>query len=163
MKQLIRLLLVTLVLGLNGCAHRVIVSPSADIVGTWRLEEYWDRDEETQTKRYPFGENPLGYFVYDHAGNVLIQIAKNPRPPRLSEEAFGRLSTEELRPMLQEYVAYFGTYTVDAAHGVVVHHVIADLRREYGGTDQPRQFQLAGDVLLIGDSRTWLRRLVRVR
>jgi hypothetical protein len=65
--------------------------------------------------------------------------------------------------MLQEYVAYFGTYTVDAAHGVVIHHVAADLRRDYTGTDQRRTFQLSGDELIIGDSRTWLRRFVRIR
>ena len=70
-----------------------------------------------------------------------MQIAKNP---------------------LSDYVAYFGTYTVDAARGVVTHHVTADVRGEYTGTDQPRRFRIEGDTLIIGDEKKWLRRLVRV-
>jgi hypothetical protein len=66
-------------------------------------------------------------------------------------------SQEELSTTLQGYVAYFGTYTVDPARGVVVHHVIADVRREYTGTDQVRPFRLTADELQIGDGKTWLR------
>ena len=154
-------LLAAALLVLAACAHGTAVAP--DIVGTWRLVEYWNRESEAQPKSYPFGEQPLGFIVYDRAGNVFVQIAKNPQPPRLSREDLRRLGAAELRDTIENYVSYFGTYTVDAARGVVTHHVTADARREYTGTDQPRPFHIEGDELIIGDSKRWLRRLVRVR
>jgi hypothetical protein len=61
------------------------------------------------------------------------------------------------------YVAYFGTYTVDAAKSVVIHHVEGSLKPSFIGTDQPRPFTLAGDRLIIGDGKTWRRVLERVK
>ena len=61
------------------------------------------------------------------------------------------------------YVAYFGTYTVDAAKNVVIHHVEGSLKPSFIGTDQPRPFILAGDHLIIGDDKTWRRVLERVK
>ena len=146
---------------LAACAHTTAITP--DIAGTWRLVEYWDQESESQPKSYPFGEQPLGFIVYDRAGNVFVQIAKNPQPKRLSQDQLRRLDAGQLRATIEDYVSYFGTYTVDAAKGVVTHHVTADARREYTGTDQPRPFHIEGDELIIGDSKRWLRRLVRVR
>jgi hypothetical protein len=41
------------------------------------------------------------------------------------------------------YVAYFGTYTVDAAKQILVHHVEASLDPTYNGTDQARPSPLS--------------------
>jgi len=70
---------------------------------------------------------------------------------------------DQARALLEAYVAYRGTYTVDARAGVVVHHVQSDARNTYIGTDQPRPFTLKGDRLVIGDGKTWTRVLERVR
>lgn len=153
----------TLAVTFCACAHSGTVAKPAELVGTWRLVEYWNRDSVDQPKQYPYGEQPLGFIVYDRGGNVLVELAKSPQPQRLSKEELGRLTVEELRSMLQGFVAYFGTYTVDTQKGLVIHHVTADLRREYTATDQARPFHVAGDELTIGDSRTWLRRLIRVK
>jgi hypothetical protein len=61
------------------------------------------------------------------------------------------------------YVAYFGTYTVDAEKCVVTHHVEGSLAPDFTDTDQPRPFKLEGDRLEIGDGKTWRRVLQRVR
>ena len=68
----------------------------------------------------------------------------------------------QARALLEGYAAYWGTYTVDANAGVVVHHVQRDARNTYIGTDQPRPFKLEGDRLVIGDGKTWTRVLERV-
>ena len=57
--------------------------------------------------------------------------------------------------MLDDYVAYWGTYTVDAQAGVVIHHVMSDISNGYAGTDQRRPFSHDGDRLVIGDGKTW--------
>lgn len=134
-----------------------------DLVGTWRLVEYWDRATDDQAKTYPYGEHPMGAIIYDRGGNVWVLIAKNPQPERLPKDGLKNLTADQLRTMLQEFVAYFGTYTVDAEKSIVTHHVAADVRRDYTGTDQPRPFKINGDELIIGDSKQWLRRLVRVK
>jgi hypothetical protein len=61
------------------------------------------------------------------------------------------------------YVAYFGTYTLDAEKSVVTHHVEGSLAPDFTGTDQPRPFKVEGDRLEIGDGKTWRRVLERVR
>jgi hypothetical protein len=43
------------------------------IVGTWKLVRYEDRSADG-TPHYPFGEKPLGYFVYDSTGHLSVQI-----------------------------------------------------------------------------------------
>ena len=158
----LRVLLVSLSVALSACAHSSTVAEPAELVGTWRLVEYWDRESEDQAKQYPYGEQPLGFIVYDRTGHVFVEFAKGPQA-RLSKAELDRLTPQELRSLLQEFVAYFGTYTVDTRNGLVVHHVTADVRREYTGTDQPRRFKVTGDELTIGDSRRWLRRFVRVK
>jgi len=37
------------------------------------------------------------------------------------------VAADEKLALFDAYVAYFGTYSVDAARGVVIHHVEADL------------------------------------
>ena len=134
---------------------------SADLVGTWRLVSYENyRDGKRET---PYGESPRGYFGYDPTGHVSIHIMKM---PRLAPDGFGRgasPSAGQKAAAYDAYVGYFGTYTVDTARGVVVHHVEGSLDPSYTDTDQPRPFVLAGDTLIIGDQTTWKRVLVRVR
>jgi hypothetical protein len=67
-----------------------------------------------------------------------------------------------MEALVDDSVAYWGTYTVDAAAGVVVHHVKSDLGNGYAGTDQRRPFRLEGDHLVIGDGKSWTRVLERV-
>jgi hypothetical protein len=151
-------LLAALLLG--GCAHHLAPAESP-LIGTWRLVEYWNQPKGDAVKRYPYGEQPLGYIVYDCTGHVFVQFARNPLLARLSSEQLRTAGADDLRATVDGYVAYFGTYTVDAARGVVVHHVIADVRREYTGTDQERPFRVSGEELLVGDGKTWLRRFTR--
>jgi hypothetical protein len=44
----------------------------------------------------------------------------------------------------------------------VTHNVVTDLLRQYTGTAQPRPFELKGDVLIIGDPKSYIRRFKRV-
>jgi Lipocalin-like domain len=155
----------------------VVVAGAADshapagLVGTWRLVSFEDVENGQTIRR--FGEKPLGLFVYTADGHVAIQIANpaNPAclapskkfgPGRKDDLAVPACSPEQMQALLDGYVAYWGTYTVDAAAGVVVHHVKCDISNGYAGTDQRRPFRLEGDRLVIGDGKTWTRVLERV-
>ncbi len=144
----------------------------AGLVGTWRLVSFEDFENGQLIHRY--GAKPLGLFVYTADGHVAIQIAnpanpvcvapgKKGGPTRTDDPRVPACSPEQLQALLNGYIAYWGTYTVDAAAGVVIHHVKSDISNGYAGTDQRRPFRLEGDRLVIGDGKTWTRVLERVR
>jgi len=162
-----------------GCStHRSLVSAGSpdrpngaaavsDLIGTWRLVEFWDRDSAAAPKRYTYGERPMGYFIYDPTGHVSIQIARGPNAYLIARERgedwFRTAPTEDLRAVVDGFRAYFGTYTVDREAGVVVHQVEGDSRALYTGTPQRRRFRLVGDSLIVGNDTTARRVLIRVR
>ena len=135
------------------------------LIGTWRVVEFADLDKDGEWQ-YRFGEHPRGYFVYDVTGHVHIQIMKVPPLAPFPEAKLtdGKPpSPEHALAAYIAYVAYFGTYTVDAEKRVVTHHVEGSLAPDFTDTDQPRPFKLEGDRLEIGDGKTWRRVLERVR
>ena len=135
------------------------------LVGTWRLVEFADLDKDGKWQQR-FGEHPRGYFVYDETGHVHIQIMKVPALAPFPEAKLSDgtpPSAEHALAAYAAYVAYFGTYTIDAEKHVVTHHVEGSLAPDFTDTDQPRPFKLEGDRLEIGDGKTWRRVLQRVR
>ena len=141
------------------------------LVGTWRLVSFEDVENGKTIRQ--FGNKPLGMFIYTADGHVAIQIAnpENPRcvAPGKRSGPGGKVdltvptcSPQQAQALLEGYVAYWGTYTVDAAAGVVIHHVVSDISNGYAGTDQRRPFRLEGDRLVLGDGKTWTRVLERM-
>ncbi len=174
MRRLQRVLWFSRVLALVFVSGRFLVhaqaakdSQAAALVGTWRLVEFWDRETPTSPFVYRYGRTPTGYFTYDPTGHISIQIMRGPEHFRVDsargEQWFEKATVEELRRAVEDYRAYFGTYTVDSANGTVVHRVEGDSRGLYTGTEQRRTYRLSGDRLMIGDGVTALRALVRVR
>ena len=141
-------------------------SSAAQLVGTWRLMLYEDLENGRRVNR--FGEKPLGLFIYTPDGHVAIQIADPSNPPcipdrRTSDSRLPTCTPEQTRNVVDHYVAYWGTYTIDESAGVVVHHVQSDLGYSYIGTDQRRSFRLNGNRLILGDGPNGTRVLERVR
>lgn len=135
------------------------------LIGTWRVVEFADLDKDGKWQ-YWYGEHPRGYFVYDATGHVHIQIMRVPPLAPYPESIFdaGKMaSPEHALAAYTAYLAYFGTYTVDAQKHLVTHHVEGSLAPDYTNTDQPRHFKLKGDRLEIGDGKTERRVLERVR
>ena len=142
-----------------------------DVVGTWRLVSFEDVEDGKIIR--PFGEKPVGLFVYTADGHVIIQIANSANPAcyapgkksgrgKMDDRALFVCSPEQMQALLENSVAYWGTYTVDLAAGVVTHNVLSDLSNGYAGTVQPRPYRLYGNRLVIGDGKTWTRVLERV-
>jgi hypothetical protein len=152
---------------LADAAVPVARTQTTALVGTWRLVEFWDRATPASPIVYRYGQTPTGYFTYDPTGHVSIQIMRGPSPFRVDsargEQWFEKATPEELRRATEDYRAYFGTYTVDMRQSAVVHKVEGDSRGLYTGTDQRRQYRVSGDTLVIGNSTTSHRVLVRVR
>lgn len=133
------------------------------IVGCWKMVEAWDKNDDGSLT-YPWGNPPLGYWVYDAAGNVSVQISLKPPLSKLADNWWTATPppVNEMVETLNNYLAYFGKYTVDYKKGQVTHHVETDVLRQYTGTKQDRPFAIVKGELHIGDPAQYLRRFVRV-
>lgn len=135
--------------------------PSGNIVGTWRLIEHTDLDTITGKWIFRYGRNPRGYFMYTEGGIVNLNISTG-TPLGISEDSARKHNVNLHDFLTTNAVGYFGTYTVDMAKSVVTHHVKGGSYPWYFDTDQVRPFILKGDTLIITNSKTWKRVLVRV-
>ena len=157
------------VVWLAACSHAPVPAaedPASRLVGAWRIVLFEDIDDGR--KSYPFGEKPDGYLVYTADGHMAA-VVTDPAVPSCVPSAIAPSSKvsacthQQMERLLERSIAYWGTYSVDASRGVVVHHVERDLTSGLAGTDQPRPFRLEGDRLIIGDGKSWKRVFERAR
>ena len=133
--------------------------PAPRLVGTWRLVEFCNVDTPGDTT-YSLGRRPIGFFIYDRAGNLSIQVMRATPSAAFRQDSIPLGGMAELRT---QYFGYFGTYTI-TSDSTVVHHVAGGTIPSYVGTDQRRNYRIRGDTLSIGGSEPWgCRTLVRVR
>ena len=90
------------------------------------------------------GAEPKGIIYYDPSGAMAAQIA----PDRRVRMAGPEPTPEEAKAALADYVAYFGTYTIDEKAGTVIHHRQASLQPGDTG-DFVRLYQFVGDRLIL--------------
>ena len=89
----------------------------SSLVGTWELVSFTSHlDDGRSIEPWP---NAVGRTSYDASGNVAGLLISGRR-----NEADGRSSPPEAQ---DEFSAYFGTYHVDVAQGVITHDVSASL------------------------------------
>jgi ketosteroid isomerase-like protein len=127
--------------GLAGAA-----GSTDSLVGTWRLVSYTDTPENGAPIR-AFGNHPTGQFIFTGDGHVSISIMRN--PPDITSASTDR-DPDTCLPAW--YCAYFGTYEVNYRTNTWVTHVLGGNIPNYIGTDQPRNFALRDDRLVITES-----------
>ena len=85
-------------------------------------------------------------LVFDRAGHFGTQIMAAHRPKFASNNRM--LGTpEENKAMAQGVVAYFGTYSVSEAEGILTLHIERSSFPNWDGTDQKRSFSFTADEL----------------
>ena len=109
------------------------------LLGAWRYVgtrlngATWDR-----------GANPKGMIYYGPRGEMAVQIA-----PDVKRTRAGTVMTpQEAFAAVKDYIAYFGTYTVDEGAGTVTHHRHDSLQPGDSG-DLVRRYELNGDRLIL--------------
>jgi hypothetical protein len=76
------------------------------------------------------------------------QIMCRRRPPFSSDRPRGG-TDHEVRAAFEGYIAYFGSYTVDEASSLVIHHVEGSLMPNWIGTPQKRAITWRGGRLIL--------------
>jgi hypothetical protein len=109
------------------------------LLGAWRYVGTqidggkWDR-----------GANPKGMIYYGPHGEMSVQVAPDVKRTR----AGAVMTPEEAKHALTDYIAYFGTYTVDEQAGTVTHHRLDSIQPGDSG-DLVRRYEFAGDRLVL--------------
>ena len=119
-------------------------------VGTWTLEVIEARDEAGEWEQAVgrFGNDPVGYIIYDSAGSMAVQVMRRDRP-RFSSDDVEEATPEEATAAFQGYGAYFGTYDVDEKERFVTHHRKGHLMPNQVGVDAKRFYRFHGDRLTL--------------
>jgi hypothetical protein len=129
------------------------------VVGTWKLISAEDRASGSDPWiPYTFGNPPSGYFIYDATGHASIQIMTTP-PQKIATP--DSPTPAEALAIFNGYIAYYGTYTVDAKNITVLVEGAWDPSQV--GSSQARPYQVKGDKLIIGDQVTYKRTLKRMK
>jgi hypothetical protein len=115
--------------------------------GVWRLVSF-EMVLPDGTVEHPYGADPVGRLIYDLDGRMSGQLMRRGRPSLLSEPITGP-ADEEIRAAFDGYIAYFGSYRVDAERGVVIHSVEASLYPNWVGGEQVREYDFAGNRLTL--------------
>ena len=126
---------------------------ASELLGAWRLAEYAFTDGDGAVT-HPWGESAEGLIIFEASGQMSAQIM---RPGRETVPPPGDGDGDAARPAEQAfrgYVAYFGSYEVDAEAGTLSTRVTGALNPAMVGTEQRREFELAGDRLTLRTPET---------
>jgi len=113
-----------------------------NIVGAWKLVALYN--EEKGVKRHPYGEKPVGLFIFDRSGYV-VQFLSKAELPKFAAPNRLKGTDKEYREVMQGTLSGFGTYTVDG--DTVTIKWVASTYPNRSGTTEKRSYKLAGDEL----------------
>lgn len=103
--------------------------------GTWKLLTYESHAPDGSIG-LPLGADPVGLLVYTPDG-------------RMSGQAMRRKHDPHATGPLDNYIAYFGAFTVDDVSCEIVHWVEGSLYPNWVGTQQRRGFAFSGNRLTL--------------
>ena len=107
--------------------------------GTWKLLRCVTERDDGQLE-HPMGDCPVGILVYDSQGRMSGQVMR-PDRAKFLPGASGQDVASILKDAFDGYIAYFGTYSVDAGRRIVTHHVEGSLYPNLGGRKSASRIQ----------------------
>jgi Lipocalin-like domain len=113
------------------------------LLGAWRLTSY-QSDRADGDVFYPMGRDAFGYIMYTANGRMSATVSRPNRAPLSSPD---KSLAEEKAAAFDSYFSYAGTYEVDEANAIVVHHLELALMPNWVGSDFKRKVILDGDKL----------------
>lgn len=118
---------------------------AASLMGTWRLISCEQRSADGEVT-YPFGEDAVGYLIYNQDGYMFAALMPRSRTRFASGDIIGG-TTEEKAGAAETYVSYCGRYEIQGDK--VIHHVELSFFPNWIGSDQEREIELIGRRLTL--------------
>jgi hypothetical protein len=117
---------------------------SEKLIGAWRLVSVVGTDP---TFHFAY-DHPTGIIIYDQSGWMAVQIdIKGIRQPFHNGPAAG--SDEEKVDAFDNYVGYYGTYTLDVKAQTITHHLEDATSPNWRGVNNVRWFEFQGNDRLL--------------
>ena len=123
------------------------MSLADDLPGTWLLQSRIDVTPDGPRHPDPLlGEDPVALLIYDRTGHFSAQFMKR---DRTNVAPSGPSNAKNNTQAQGGYDAYFGTYSVDDATGVVTQQLMGSLSPGNVGMVLSRAMEVRDDTLLI--------------
>src|SRR5437879_2211524 len=113
-------------------------------LGAWRLISV-EGESRLQPRVY---DRPTGMIVYEPSGRMAVQIANIGERKRFAK-GIGAGTVQEKAAAYDSYVAYYGTYTIDAEARTITHHLQDSLTPDLRGRDLVRYFEWEGENRIV--------------
>jgi hypothetical protein len=118
----------------------------AQLLGTWQLVSVEGTVAGQAQPALPYGPHPVGFLMYQPDGHMCAELT-NGEAPAWTDPA--KATPAQKLAYYQSFVAYCGTYKLDAQSSTVYHYPTVAWSPAYVGSTQPRPFRLDGDKLII--------------
>jgi hypothetical protein len=132
-----------------GCFAQSSAPPAAanQLLGTWRLVSEEITLKDGTVKPDPtMGPHAIGYLLYEPDGHMCAAIMNPDRPAWKNPN---KPVDEEKITAFDGFIAYCGTYKLDAAASTVTHYPDVAWTPTWVGSTQPRPFRIEGQRLII--------------
>jgi Lipocalin-like domain len=124
----------------------------AQLVGTWRVVSVEVTTKDGTVKPDDrFGPHARGYIMYEPDGHMCAEVMNPDRPAWKNPD---KPTKEEKITAFDGFIAYCGTYKLDAEHSTVMHYPEVAWNPPYVGSTQPRPFRIEGKRLIITPAST---------
>ena len=127
-------------------------SPKDRFVGTWKLVNTEQQNARGEVippaSAAPGNPNRTGYIIYDPTGYMAVSIM----PVGRTKYVGAQPTDDEAKAAITGYAAYFGTFSVNEAEGIVTHHLQGSLNPGMA-PDQKRFFEFSGKRLSLKPPR----------
>lgn len=118
------------------------------LFGTWKLVSW--KIKSADDVIYPFGQDAIGYLMYNKDGYMSVAVMTANRSPFTSSDILNG-SQEEKAEATETHISYCGTYEVRKDE--IVHHIKVSSFPNWTGVAQQRTFELNGNRLLLSAPR----------
>jgi len=123
------------------------MSLSSELPGTWLLESRVDVTPAGKQHPDPLlGDDPVALLIYDRTGHFSAQFMKRNRSAVIQAAPANAKNNTQAQG---GYDAYFGTYSVDDANGMVTQQLMGSLSAANVGMVLTRAMEVRGTTLLI--------------
>lgn len=120
-------------------SHSSTASDADDFVGTWLLVHIQERNESGDWVIPNSTVGTSGYINYSTNGYMSFQ-SQRPGGLDFTNNSFADSTAEELKRVLMNYGAYFGTYEINEKSKTVTHYIIENIDRSRAGISTSRVY-----------------------
>ena len=114
------------------------------LVGTWSVISFVNKNEKTGKTTEVFGPDPKGYFMFDAANHFSINLIRA-RRPKFGNRDFP--TAGEGKAALEGMIVMFGDYKVNESEHSISLHIIGGSFPAWDNTNQKRFITINGDEL----------------